>query len=98
MRNKIDKIVMCPTVMRAEYEWQKYCKMLEPVIKSAKKFPFSIELINGMKIIFRGETEGQKTVRGYRADICVIDDMAYLVDELVDTKLTKALGEVGEKE
>lgn len=93
-----DKIVMCPTVARACEEWRRYCKTLEPVMKSAKKFPFSIELINGMKIIFRGETEGQIAVRGYRADICAIDDMAYLVDELVDTKLTKALGEVGESE
>lgn len=93
-----DKIVMCPTVARAGKEWRRYCKTLEPVIKSTKKFPFSIELINEMKIIFRGETEGYQAVRGYRADICSIDDMAYLVDELVDTKLTKALGEVGEKE
>ena len=83
-----DKIIMCPTVKRAEQEWQKYCKTLEPIIKSTRKFPFTSVLVNGCKILFRGETEGQSAIWGYHADI-------HIIDEFVDEKFLETIGKVG---
>lgn len=80
-----DKIIKCPTVARADYEWRKCCKVYEPIIKNVRKHPYTIELINGSKIIFKGETEGQRAILGCHADIHTIDSFA-------DMEFMKAMG------
>ena len=67
-----DIIVMCPTVRRAKYEFDRFCRLYESII--TKKEMYKVSLMNGRKIMFRGETEGQWAVLGTRADIVTIDE------------------------
>lgn len=69
-----DVIVMCPTVQRASYEFEKFCKVYEEIIAKSRRNPYSVTLLNGRTFIFRGETEGVRAYRGYHADVINIDD------------------------
>lgn len=71
-----DIIVMCPTVKRARYEFDKFCHRFDSVIE--KKKLYEVSLITGQKIIFRGETEGQRALLGTHADIITIDEFLIL--------------------
>lgn len=70
-------IIMCPTVERAKYEWGKYQRIFEPVIRRIHKNPLMIELHTGEVFYFRGETEGQRAVRGYHSDVVSVDDFDF---------------------
>lgn len=67
-----DIIVMCPTVKRARYEFDRFCHFYDSIITNKKLYETT--LVNGQKIMFRGETEGQRAVLGTRADIITIDE------------------------
>ena len=67
-----DIIVMCPTVKRARYEFDRFCNFYDSIIQTRKLYETT--LVNGQKIIFRGETEGQRVLRGTHADIITIDE------------------------
>lgn len=67
-------IIMCPTVERAKYEWGKFQRIFEPVIRRIHKNPLMIELHTGEVFYYRGETEGQRAVLGYHADIVSVDE------------------------
>ena len=69
-----DIIVMCPTVKRARYEFDRFCNFYDSIIQTRKLY--EAKLINGLKIIFRGETEGQRVLLGTHADIVTIDEFA----------------------
>ena len=72
-----DHIILTPTVQRARYEWEKFIKMYHDaqIIESVRPFPtLDILLINGMRLKFVGETEGQRAVRGRRATLVSIDE------------------------
>lgn len=71
-----DIIVMCPTVKRARYEFDKFCHRFDSVIE--KKKLYEVSLINGQKIMFRGETEGSRVLRGTYADVITIDEFLIL--------------------
>lgn len=67
-----DIIVMCPTVERARIEFNRFCHFYDSII--TKKKLCEVTLVNRQKIMFRGETEGQRVLRGTRADIISIDE------------------------
>ena len=67
---------MSPTVDRAVFEWKAFLSRWSTIIKKANRPTLSIELLSGKKIYFKGETEGQRAVRGYHADIYAIDSFA----------------------
>ncbi len=69
-----DTIVLCPTVRRAKFEFNRFCHFYDPII--TKKKLYETTLVNGQKIMFRGETEGQRALRGTRADIITIDEFS----------------------
>lgn len=74
-----DIIVMCPTVKRARYEFDQFCSFYESIITNKKLYETT--LVNGQKIMFRGETEEQKVLRGTHADIITIDEFLIGVNE-----------------
>lgn len=67
-----DIIVMCPTVKRARYEFNRFCHFYDSIITNKKWYEAT--LVNGQKIMFRGETEGQKALFGTHAEIVKIDE------------------------
>lgn len=67
-------IVMSPTIERARHEWRKFLYKYSPIIKRNNVREKSVELLNGMKIYFRGETEGQRTLKGLRESFVSIDE------------------------
>ena len=60
---------MSPTVYRAVYEWEAFLSRWSTIIKKANRRSLCIELLSGHKIYFKGETEGQRALRGLHADI-----------------------------
>ena len=72
MRKNI--VVMSPTVNRAIYEWKAFLSRWSTIIKKANRTSLCIELLNGRKIYFKGETEGKRTLLGFNADIISIDE------------------------
>lgn len=63
---------MCPTVKRARYEFDRFCRLYESIITNKKLYETT--LANGQKIMFRGETEGQRALLGIHAEIIMIDE------------------------
>lgn len=72
MRKNI--IIMSPTVNRAIYEWKKFLSMWSTIVKKANRTNLCIELLSGHKIYFKGETEGQRALLGFYADIVSVDE------------------------
>lgn len=67
-----DIIVMCPTVERAVMEYKNFLRNHPGLWGSPYKR--EVNLKNGERIFFKGETEGQWAVLGTRADIITIDE------------------------
>lgn len=69
-----DIVIMTPTVIRAVYEWKAFLSRWSTIIKKANRNSLRIELLNGQKIYFKGETEGRKALLGLRADFISVDE------------------------
>ena len=67
-----DIIVMCPTLQRARYEFNQFCRFYDSLIDNKKLY--KIKLKDGRLITFHGETEGQRVLLGTHADIINIDE------------------------
>ena len=67
-------VIMSPTVNRAVYEWKAFLSRWSTIIKKANRTSLSVELLSGHKIYFKGETEGQRVLKGLHADIIGIDE------------------------
>ncbi len=67
-------IIMSPTVNRAVYEWKAFLSRWSTIIKKANRTSLYVELLNGQKIYFKGETEGQRALLGLFADIISADE------------------------
>lgn len=67
-------VIMSPTVTRAVYEWKAFLSRWSTIIKKANRSSLCIELLNGQKIYFKGETKGWRALRGLRADIIMVDE------------------------
>lgn len=67
-----DIIVMCPTVERAVMEYKNFLCNHPGLWESSYKR--EVNLKDGRRILFKGETEGQQAVRGFHADIITIDE------------------------
>lgn len=77
-----DTIVMCPTLRRATIEWDNFCYVHRSIIQSANRKQLKIVLLGGATLFFKGETEGQRAVRGFHADICSIDDLDDFIEKV----------------
>lgn len=78
-------VIMLPTVSRAVYEWKAFLSRWSTIIKKANRANLSIELLSGHKIFFKGETEGERALRGLRADVIRIDEFVMPQEEQNDT-------------
>ena len=67
-------VIMSPTVNRAVYEWKAFLSRWSTIIKKANRTSLYVELLNGQKIYFKGETEGQRALLGLSADIISADE------------------------
>ena len=67
-------IIMTPTINRAVHEWKAFQLKWSTIIKRTNKANLSIELLNGNKIYFKAETQGQHAYLGYNAYIINIDE------------------------
>lgn len=65
---------MSPNVNRAIYEWKAFLSKYSTIIKKANRTSLYVELLSGHKIYFKAETEGQKALLGFYADIVSIDE------------------------
>ena len=65
---------MSPTVNRAVYEWKAFLSRWSMIIKKANRTRLYVELLSGHKIYFKGETEGQRALLGFCADIISVDE------------------------
>lgn len=69
-----DIIVMCPTVSMATQKCKEFLNANNACVCGFNKAQLSVRLANGINIYFKGETEGQKVLRGMHADIIQIDE------------------------
>lgn len=67
-------VIMSPTVNEAVFEWKAFLSRWSTIIKKANRTSLYIELLSGQKIYFKGETEGQRALRGLHADIISADE------------------------
>lgn len=74
-----DIIVTYPTVKRARYEFDRFCHLYDSIITSKKLYETT--LANGQKIMFRGETEGQRVLLGTHANVITIDEFPLEINE-----------------
>lgn len=76
-----DTIVICPTLQRATMEWNHFCYVYRSIIQRVNRNQLKIVLLRGATLYFKAETEGQRAVRGFHADICSIDDFIGKVEK-----------------
>ena len=69
-----DIIVMCPTVRMATQKWKEFLNVNNACVCRFNKAQLSVRLANGINFYFKGETEGQRVLRGMHADIIQIDE------------------------
>ena len=69
-----DTIVMLPTLIRATYYWERFCNIYRDEIVKVNKPQLKVKLLNRATIYFCSDTQGQRITRGFRGDICSIDD------------------------
>ena len=55
-------------------EWNHFCYVYRSIIQRANRNQLKIVLLGGATLYFKAETEGQRAVRGFHANICSIDD------------------------
>ena len=67
-------VIMSPTVNMAIYEWKAFLSRWSTIIKKANRTSLCIELLSGCKIYFKCETEGQRALLGFYADIISADE------------------------
>lgn len=67
-------VIMSPTVSLATYEWKEFQSKWSTIIKKANRASLCVELLSGQKIYFKGETEGQRALKGLHADIIRADE------------------------
>ena len=67
-------IVMCPTVEVATEKCKEFLRLYNPGICRFHKNKLMIGLTDGVNIYFKGETEGQRALRGFHADVVQIDE------------------------
>lgn len=73
-------IIMSSTVERANYEWKKFLYKYSSIIKRTSGREVSVELLNGMKIYFRGETESQRKLKGLHGSVVSIDEFHIILN------------------
>ena len=69
-----DIIVMCPTVRIATQKYKEFLNVNNACACRFNKAQLLVGLVNGINIYFKGETEGQRVLRGMHADIIQIDE------------------------
>ena len=68
-----DIIIMCPTVRIATQKCKEFLNANNACVCRFNKAQLLVGLVNGINIYFKGETEGQRVLRGTHADIIQID-------------------------
>lgn len=76
-----DTIVLCQTLQRATMEWNHFFYVYRSRILRADRNQLKIVLLGGATLYFRAETQGQRAVRGFHADICSIDEFIGKVEK-----------------
>ena len=71
--NMTTKIVICPTLRRAFYEWNRLADTYPDMWVDVCRNPMSLTSKYGVKYIFHSENETYK-LRGYHADFISIDE------------------------
>lgn len=69
-----DIIVMCPTVRIATQKCKEFLDANRGYVYRFNKAQLFVGLTGGINIYFKGETEGQRALRGMHADIIQIDE------------------------
>lgn len=77
-------IIMCPTYCRAVYEWERLAQL--PFWMAINKPQLTLTSIFGNTWKFVGETEGQRGLRGYHAEIISVDDLDWDKEETTCTQ------------
>ena len=80
MKNKT-VIILCPTVRRAVYEWERLARLPFWMAISKPDLTLTSIFVNTWKFV--GETEGQRGLRGYHAEIIGIDDFDWNEEETI---------------
>lgn len=89
-----DIIVMCPTVAMAAQKCKEFLETNNEYVCRFNKSKLLVGLAGGINIYFKGETEGQRALRGTHADVVTIDEfpMEYK-DDMKPMKTTRELME-----
>ncbi len=68
-------VIMAPTVNEATMAWREFVSRWSQIIAKANRPQLSITLISGQKLYFKGETEGERALRGLRCDIVGLEQV-----------------------
>ena len=67
-------IVLCPTLGIATQKWKEFLDVNNTYVCRFNKAQLLVGLVNGINIYFKGETEGQRVLRGTHADVIQMDE------------------------
>lgn len=76
MKIRFDKktvVIMAPTVLEATKAWKEFLSKWSEIVAKSNRSELSITLLTGHKIFFKGETEGERALRGLHADIVKLE-------------------------
>ena len=71
-----DIIVMCPTVRMAAQKCKEFLEANNGYIYRFNRSKLLVGLTGGINVYFKGETEGQRVLRGTHADVVTIDEFS----------------------
>jgi len=67
------KIVLCPTLRRAVYEWHRLADTYPDMWVDICRKPMSLTSVLGVKYVFHSETETD-IIKGLRGDLISVDE------------------------
>ena len=62
-------IILCPSMMQADWDWREFQRRYQSIIKKAKRNPLRVHLYNGNTVYFESEQLGVRPDLGRRAKI-----------------------------
>ena len=68
-----DVIILCPTMMQADWAWREFQRRYQSIIEKAKRNPLRVHLYNGNTVYFESERLGVRPDLGHNAKIMTME-------------------------
>lgn len=66
-------IILCPSMMQADWAWREFQRRYQSIIEKAKRNPLRVHLYNGNTVYFESEKLGVRPDLGHKAKIMTME-------------------------